>query len=83
MSSDTPYEVEGGSYGELLGEYFEVAAEISRLLDDFGRPRVEERAQYDELRERKRALREQLAEVEDDQSPGDIESILDRALSPE
>lgn len=81
MSPDAPYDDERESYGELLGEYFEVAAEISQLLDDFGRPRPEATREYDELRARKRELRERLAEVEDDHSHGDVEAILDRALS--
>ena len=83
MSSDSPREIEDRSYGELLGAYFETAADISRLLDDFGRPRPDSLPEYHDLRERKRELRARLAEVEEDHSSGDIEEILDRALSPE
>lgn len=81
MSSDSPYEVEDVTYGELLGAYFEVAAEISGLLDDFGRPRPEERSRYEELRARKREIRAALDDVEDDQTATNIRTILDRALS--
>lgn len=83
MPPDSPYDVEGDAYGELLGEYFEVATEISRLLDDFGRPRRQAEAEYEALRERKRELRERLAQAEEDPSSGDIQEVLDRALSSE
>lgn len=69
-------------YGEVLGQYFEVAAEISRLLDETGNPKESCVERYEALRERKEALRRRLERIEARQDPTDIESILDQALSP-
>lgn len=71
------------TYGEVLGQYFEVAAAISRLSDEAGNPEASSAERYERLRKRRRALRGRLERFEEEQDPTDIESILDQALPAE
>lgn len=83
MSLDPASKTDDRSYGEVLGEYFSVAAAISRTLDEFGRPRESQRAEYEHWCARKRELRSLLAEMEQDSSRSEIEEQLERAFSSE
>lgn len=83
MSAEPSLETDDASYGELLGEYLSVVAEVARTLDEFGRPRAEAMEEYGRLRARKAALRERLAAAERDEAPTEYESLLDDAFSSE
>lgn len=81
MSGDAQHEDETrASYGELLGEYFTVVNEISRLLDSFGRPKPEHETRYRVLRKEKRQLRKKLERLEPDTEASDIKLTLDDAF---
>lgn len=81
MSEATRTEDDDGSYGELLGEYFSVAADIAPLLDELGRPEPDHREEYDRLRVRKLTLRSALDDEAPDHEGSEIEAVLDEALS--
>lgn len=71
------------AYGEVLGQYFEVAAAMARVLDESGNPEPSQVERYERLRERKRELRSRLERIEAEHDPTDIEAILERALATE
>lgn len=78
MSGDAQHEDKTrASYGEVLGEYFTVVNEISRLLDSFGRPKPEHETRYRLLRKEKRQLRQELERLEPDGEESAIKSTLD------
>lgn len=81
VSEDTAVSVDGRSYGELLGEYFTVVAEIAQLLDEFGRPDPGADERYVRLREKKEALRAALTDGALDRETTDVSSVLEDALS--
>lgn len=70
-----------GSYGELLGQYFSVAAEIAPMLDGFGRPDPEYWLEYSQLSTRRASIRESLRREASDIEQSEIEAILDDAFS--
>lgn len=80
MSLDSSADADTETYGEILGKYFSVVVKIGAILDESGIPRPEQQDRYDRLCEQKTELRERLAEIEKDQDPTDIKSILDEAL---
>lgn len=71
------------AYGEVLGQYFEVAAAMGRLVDESGKPEPSHAERYERLRERKRKLRARLQRIEAEQDQTDIETILEQALATE
>lgn len=79
MATERAADTDDASYGELLGEYFSVVADVGRLLDEFGRPRAEETERYDRLRARKAALRARLADAEPEEDRVDYRALLDEA----
>lgn len=81
MSEDAAIAVDDRSYGELLGEYFTVVAEIAPMLGEFGQPERDQHEEYARLRARKEALQSALAEEAPDHEATDVEAVLDEALS--
>lgn len=81
MSESAPRHDVDSSYGELLGEYFAVVAEIAPILDEFGRPEVEHCSEYRRLRTRKIELHEALERVTSDHETTEIRAIFDEAFS--
>lgn len=80
MSEDAATAADDRSYGELLGDYFTVVAEIAPLLDEFGRPDHDRYESYARLRARKEALSAALTDEAPDHDTTDVEAILDEAL---
>lgn len=81
MSESVPRQDVDSSYGELLGEYFTVVAEIAPILDEFGRPQPEHHPEYSQLRARKHELHEALEQATPDHETTEIKAILDEAFS--
>ena len=80
MAEDPNINADEYSYGELLGEYFTVAAEIAALEDKHGQTDLRQSEDYDRLRGRKARLQAALDEKTANHKTTEIESILDEAL---
>lgn len=68
------------SYGELLGEYFDVVNEIAPMLDASGRPDPERYPEYARLRQQKTRLLTGLERAAPEFEETEIQPILDEAF---